>query len=163
MVSNSPTYSYVLHDALRSRNKHINESDHLRLIPVLIWYLGKMHGVNNQHKYWYHRTIFRCHICNSSQIFIFGGFVQVRESLYTQLVFIWVNFIPNHIDTRVILPRYEGLPWYGDLNGEQKCHPTLTLLVYIDEIRPGIRGTQVKSSVWMKKRRNHLNDYFWAI
>jgi hypothetical protein len=29
--------------------------------------------------------------------------------------------------------------------------------------RPGIRGTQVKSSLQMKKHRNHLNDYFWAI
>ena len=26
--------------------------------------------------------------------------------------------------------------------------------------RPGIRGTQVKSSVRMKKRNIHLNDYF---
>ena len=25
---------------------------------------------------------------------------------------------------------------------------------------PGIRGTQVKSSMRMKKCRNHLNDYF---
>ena len=31
----------------------------------------------------------------------------MRESLYT-LVVIWVNTILNHIDTRVILPSYEG-------------------------------------------------------
>ena len=29
--------------------------------------------------------------------------------------------------------------------------------------RPGIRGTQVKSSVRIKKCRNHLNGYFGAI
>jgi hypothetical protein len=56
MVSNLPTYSYVLHDALGSRNKLIHENDHIRLILVLIWYMGEMHGVNDQHQYWYHRT-----------------------------------------------------------------------------------------------------------
>ena len=30
--------------------------------------------------------------CNISQIFIFGGYVNVKESLYT-LVIIWVNTI----------------------------------------------------------------------
>jgi hypothetical protein len=37
--------------------------------------------------------------CNTSQILIFGGYVNGNESLYT-LVIIWVNTIVNHIDTR---------------------------------------------------------------
>ena len=45
--------------------------------------------------------------CNTSQILIFGGYVKVRESLYTRVI-IWVNTILNHIDTREFLPRYEG-------------------------------------------------------
>ena len=44
--------------------------------------------------------------CKSSQILIFGGYVKVRESLYT-LVIIWVKIFVNHIfDTRAILRRY---------------------------------------------------------
>ena len=31
----------------------------------------------------------------------------MRDSLYTRVIF-WVNTILNHIDTRAILPRYEG-------------------------------------------------------
>ena len=45
-------------------------------------------------------------ICNTSQKLIFGGYVKVRESFYTQVI-IWVDTILNHIDTTVILPRYE--------------------------------------------------------
>ena len=45
--------------------------------------------------------------CNTSQILIFIGYNTVRESLYMQ---VWVNIILDlhHIDTRAILPRYEG-------------------------------------------------------
>ena len=43
--------------------------------------------------------------CNSGHILIFGGYVKVRESLYTRGV-IWVHTISNRIDTRAILPRY---------------------------------------------------------
>ena len=39
--------------------------------------------------------------CNTSQILIFGGYLKVRESLYTQVV-IWVNTILTMNDTRVI-------------------------------------------------------------
>ena len=42
-----------------------------------------------------------------SQILIFGGYVQVRESLDILTIF-WVNIILNHIVARVIWPRYEG-------------------------------------------------------
>ena len=45
--------------------------------------------------------------CNTNQILIFGGYVKVRESLYTQVI-IWVNAILNYIDTRLTLPRYES-------------------------------------------------------
>ena len=41
----------------------------------------------------------------------------MKESLYTQVV-IWVNnAVLNHIDARVVLPKYEGYEWYVDLNG----------------------------------------------
>ena len=39
--------------------------------------------------------------CNTSQLLIFGGYVKVRESLYTRAIG-WVNTIMNHIDTRVV-------------------------------------------------------------
>ena len=44
---------------------------------------------------------------NASQILIFGGYVKVREFLYTWII-IWVHTILKHIDTRVISPRYES-------------------------------------------------------
>jgi len=55
--------------------------------------------------------------CNTSQLLIFGGYVKARESLYTRVI-IWVDTILYHMDTRAILPRYEGscvvyrLEWY---------------------------------------------------
>ena len=45
--------------------------------------------------------------CNTSQIFIFGGHLKVRESLYTRVI-IWVNTTLNHFDTRAILPEVES-------------------------------------------------------
>ena len=48
-----------------------------------------------------------CLLDLTSQILIFNGYLKVRESLYTQVI-IWVNIILNHIDTRLILPIYEG-------------------------------------------------------
>ena len=44
--------------------------------------------------------------CNISHILLFGGYVEVRDSLYTRVV-ISVNDILNHIDTRMILVRCE--------------------------------------------------------
>ena len=38
---------------------------------------------------------------NPSQIFIVGGYVKVRESLYTRVI-IWVNNMLDHIDSRAI-------------------------------------------------------------
>ena len=38
---------------------------------------------------------------------IFGGDVKIRESLYTRVI-IWLNIILNQIDTKEILPTYEG-------------------------------------------------------
>ena len=38
---------------------------------------------------------------------IFGGYVKVKESLYTQVI-IWVNAILNHIDTWVISSKYKS-------------------------------------------------------
>ena len=57
---------------------------------------------------------------NISQLLIFGGYVKGRDSWFI----IWVNTSLNHVDTRTILPRYEGscmvyIPeWYR----KQKCH-----------------------------------------
>jgi hypothetical protein len=67
-----------------------------------------MHDIsNNQHQQWYQRTycIRRYQNCNFSQILIFGGYVKVRESLYTQ-VMLWVNTILDHVGTIVVLPRH---------------------------------------------------------
>ena len=76
------------------------------------------HYINNQH----HSYTYECMISimninngikesrcayqnyNTSQIFIFGGYIKVRKYLYT-LVIIWVNTILNHIDTKKIVPR----------------------------------------------------------
>ena len=44
---------------------------------------------------------------STSQILISGGHVKGIESLYTQVI-IWVNSILNHIDSKAVLPRYEG-------------------------------------------------------
>lgn len=38
---------------------------------------------------------------------MYGGYVKVREYLYTWIT-IWVNANLDHIDTRVVFPRYEG-------------------------------------------------------
>ena len=45
--------------------------------------------------------------CHTSQLLIFVGYVKARESLYTRVI-IWVDTILYHINTRAILPRYEG-------------------------------------------------------
>ena len=45
--------------------------------------------------------------CNSSQRLIFGGYLKVRKSLFTQVI-IWVNIILDHIHPRTLLPMYEG-------------------------------------------------------
>ena len=48
------------------------------------------------------------HNWNTSQRFVFGEQIEVRESLYTRLM-IRVNTILDHLDTlRAIVPRYEG-------------------------------------------------------
>ena len=44
--------------------------------------------------------------CNTNQMLIFGGYDEVREFVYPS--FVWVNTIPNPIDTSMLLPRYEG-------------------------------------------------------
>ena len=58
-----------------------------------------------------------CQNCNANPILIFSGCLKVRESLYTEVI-IWVNTILNHIDTMVILPRYDNsCSMYLDRNG----------------------------------------------
>ena len=49
----------------------------------------------------------RYQTCNTNQVFIFGGYVKVRESLDTRVV--WANTIVNNIDiVTTILPRFEN-------------------------------------------------------
>jgi hypothetical protein len=44
--------------------------------------------------------------CNTTQILLFGGYVNVRQSLYPRVT-IWVNISLKHIVIRTILLRYE--------------------------------------------------------
>ena len=37
---------------------------------------------------------------------IFDGYIKIRESLYTWVIF-WINIILEHVETRVIIPRFE--------------------------------------------------------
>ena len=70
-------------------------------IPMLGRYIGEcmvsISTINNAIKGPTHRY----HMCKISQISIFGGYLKVREALYTQLI-IWVNIVQNHIDTMEI-------------------------------------------------------------
>ena len=66
-----------------------------------------LHSTNKELQQWYQNRTHVYHNCNSSQIFTFGGYVKVRESLYTQVI-TWVNTILNHIDIREILAKYES-------------------------------------------------------
>ena len=81
---------------------------HGRLLSMLVWYdIGEctvsIININNDIK----ESTCGYQNCRTCQILIFGGYVKVRESLYTQVI-IRVNAIVNHIDTKVFLPRYEG-------------------------------------------------------
>ena len=73
---------------------------------------------------------------NTNQILIFGGYVKVRVSLYTQVIH-WVNTILKHIDTRVILLRYESScmvyrpEWYSK---QKNCQIPIPILVKKYEI-----------------------------
>jgi hypothetical protein len=39
---------------------------------------------------------------NTSQILVFGEYVEMRKSFYTQVI-IWVNNILNHVDIRALI------------------------------------------------------------
>jgi hypothetical protein len=71
--------------------------------------------------------------CSSGHTLIFGGYVKVRESLYTRGV-IWVNTILNPIDTRAILPRYEGPCMVSRTKISSNTHTLL--VVKEDDTRP---------------------------
>lgn len=45
--------------------------------------------------------------CDTSQILIFDGYVNARESLYTQVI-IRITTILNHIHIATTIPRREG-------------------------------------------------------
>ena len=76
--------------------------------PMLDWCIGEFVVsiiiINNGIK------VFTCGYwnCNTNQILIFGGYVKVRESLYTLVIIGVHNNILNHTDTWTILPRDEG-------------------------------------------------------
>ena len=68
---------------------------------MLDWYIGdegiSLIHINNGIKESTHNTI---------QLMKLGGYVKMRESLYTRVIN-WVNTILNHVDTMAISPRYE--------------------------------------------------------
>ena len=66
-----------------------------------------MHSINKQHINGIKEPTRGYQNSNTSQIFIFGGYVKVRESLYTRVI-IWVSNILDHSDTRAIFPGYES-------------------------------------------------------
>ena len=73
---------------------------------MLDWYIGdegvSLIHINNGIK----ESTHKYQNCNTIQLMIFGVYIKMRESLYTQVI-IWVNTILNHIDTMAISPRYE--------------------------------------------------------
>ena len=75
---------------------------------MLDWYLGEcmvsMINISNGIK----KSTHVHQNCNTNQKLIIGGYVKVRESLYTR-VMIWINTKLNQFDTRASLPRYAGL------------------------------------------------------
>ena len=82
----------------------------------------------------------RYQYCNTSQILIFDGYLKVWQSLYTQVI-IWVTTILNHINTRVILPRYED-----------------SCMVYRPEWYQKQKYCQILMSYWYQKLWNpHLD------
>lgn len=66
---------------------------------MLDWYIHECMLSQNLSN-WYQK-------CNISQILIFGGYVNVGESLFIQVI-IWVNTFLDWIKTRAIVPKYEG-------------------------------------------------------
>ena len=83
--------------------------------------------------------------CNTNRVLIFDGYLKVRESLNIRVI-IWVNTILNHIDTRVILPRYESScmvyksKWYWKQNCRQIPIP---IPIPVNECKIFISDTQV--------------------
>ena len=75
-----------------------------RFEPASVWYIGEFMvssiNINNGIK----EPTRGYQNCNISLI---DGYVKVRESLYTRVIN-WVITILNHIDTRKIVPTYEG-------------------------------------------------------
>ena len=55
-------------------------------------------------------------ICNTCQIWLFGGCVKARESLYAWVI-MWFNTILKHIDSRRFCLSMKVLVWYIDPNG----------------------------------------------
>ena len=70
--------------------------------------------INLDHSFGWHCV--RVSNCNTSQILVFGGYLKVRESLYTQVI-IWVKTILNHIYTWAIKLGMRVLAWYIGPNG----------------------------------------------
>ena len=67
-----------------------------------------------------------CQNCNINQMFIFDGYLKVRESWYT-CIFIWINTILNHIDIQTMFLYIKILVW----NKYPNCIESKTIsLVY---------------------------------
>ena len=79
---------------------------------------------------------------------IFDGYIKIRESLYTWVIF-WINIILEHVETRVIIPRFEdSCMVYRPKWCQKKKNPsnTHTLLV-----------SKKKLPKWYEKTQYHTN------
>lgn len=71
------------------------------LWPMWEWYDRWMHVIDNQHYQWYQD-------CNTNQILISSGYVEVRKSLYIYSSYWLGNTTLNCINTRKKPPNHEG-------------------------------------------------------
>ncbi len=64
--------------------------------PMLDRVYRWMRGINHRHRWWCQRTYMRVSkLYYQPNVLIFGGYMKVRDSLYTWVI-IWVNTILNH-------------------------------------------------------------------
>ena len=87
---------------------------------------------------------------------IFDWYVKVSKSLCSR-VRIRVNTALNHVDTRTILPRYEGFAWYINLKGIK--NKNTVKYPYLNEI--GICEFLIIHTEWYQKKT--IPDRHWSL
>jgi hypothetical protein len=91
---------------------------------------------------------------------VFGGFVKVRKSLYTQIIK-WIKTILNHIDTRVILLKYESsclvyrTEWSCKQNAVKYLYPTCIKKCEILNIDTQVILKKKKKTIPIQHRFGH--------